>query len=126
MRLYVGGDSSFHIQRTAANNTIRFFYKAGGITVEQITGGITSVNFVPYAMTWDISAGATGEVRYYIDGVASGATDTGLGTWAGNLNPGATCVGASTTGPTDIWSGNVAPVSVWSAALSPDEMRYLG
>jgi len=77
-------------------------------------------------MTWDMSAGATGEARFYIDGVPSGPVVVGLGTWVENLGATTVVIGAASTVPASVWSGNIGPVPVWSAALSPDEMRYLG
>ena len=114
------------IFRSNVANTIGFTYVAGGVTVTQATAGLANLDFAIYGMTWDISAGATGEVMYYIDGVASGATDVGLGTWLGDLLNTQTVIGASSTAPVSVWHGDIGPVPVWSAALTPDEMRYLG
>jgi len=114
------------IRKAAAANSIAFAYEAGGVTEGQTTAALANVDFAIYGMTWDMSAGADGEVRYYIDGVASGAMDTALGTWVGDLAATGVVIGAASTVPALVWSGNIGPVPIWSAALSPDEMRYLG
>lgn len=125
-RMGVGPNNYIDIAKTAPNNTVQFLYVAGGVIEQQATAGLANIDFAYYGITWDISAGATGEVMYYIDGVASGATDVALGTWVGNLLNTDTVIGAGTTVPASVWSGNIGPVPTWSDALSPDEMRYLG
>jgi hypothetical protein len=125
-RFSVGGTEDIRVHKAAANNTMTFRYEAGSVVETQVTGGLANVDFATYGITWDISAGATGEVRYYIRGAAVGATDTGLGTWAGDLNPIVAVIGATNTTPGSVWSGSIGPVPIWSEALSPDEMRYLG
>lgn len=112
------------IGRVAANNTIQFQYSSGGVLLLQTTGGLVNLDFAFYGMTWDIAAGATGEVRYYIGGVPSGATDIGLGTWVGDLNVGLTRIGA--IGGGSFWSGSIGPVPAWSTALTPAAMAYVG
>lgn len=126
VRIAVGANNYVGIGRTVANNTIGFDYAADGTAEVQATGALTNVDFAIYGMTWDISAGADGEVRYYIDGVASGAMDTALGTWIGDLSNTDVVIGAASTVPAAVWSGDIGPVALWSDALSPDEMRYLG
>ena len=120
-----GFGSYVNIVKTVAVNTVIFTYKAGGVTESQITAGLTSLNFVPYGITWDISAGATGEVRYYVDGIPGGAVDVALGTWIGDLSVTQTVIGAASTLPGSIWSGPLAPLLVFNEAKSPAEMLYL-
>jgi len=126
VRILVDVDNTIVLRKSNADNTFDFIYEAGNVNEVQSTAGLANVDFATYGITWDISAGATGEVMYYISGVASGATDVGLGTWLGDLAAVTTVVGAESTTPAQPWSGNIGPVAVWSAALSPDEMRYLG
>lgn len=122
----VDGNNYFNIKKDTANNSIGFGYTAGGVVVAQVTGGLANLDFAFYGITWDISAGATGEVRYYIRGVPSGAMDIGLGTWEGDLLNTSTTVGAGTIVGGNEWLGDIGPVAVWSTALPPDAMRYLG
>ena len=122
----VDANNFITIRRIAAAGSIEFVYDSGGVHLSQVTAGLDSVVFDYYGITWDISAGATGEVMYYINGVASGATDVGLGTWLGDLAAANAVIGAESTVPAWEWSGNIGPVPLWSDALSPDEMRYLG
>ena len=62
---------------------------------------------------------------YYIDGLQSGVTDTGIGTWVGDLSITETVVGAISTGPANVWSGNIGPALLYNEAKSPAEMLYL-
>ena len=114
-----------HLRKVAADNTFAFLYNAGGTAEVQLTAGLTSVGLVVYGMTWDISAGANGEVRYYIDGIASGATDTALGTWIGDLDDTLTLIGASSTVPTTVWAGGIGLNAIYNIAKPPAEMLYL-
>ena len=121
-----GAQNRIYIARTANNNQVAFSYEAGNIQESQATGGLANIDFASYGITWDISAGATGEVMYYIDGVATGATDVALGTWVGNLAAASAVIGALSTVPTQVWSGSIGPVALWNKALTPAQMAYLG
>jgi len=118
----VGAGDQVYIQRTAANNTVQFVYRAGGVLETQTSGALTSLDFVFYAMTWSKS---DDEVRYYINGLQAGLTDTVLGTWVGDLDHIKMNIGASTTAPLNPWSGNIAAAAYWSCALAPEAIRYL-
>jgi len=123
--LLTGATTRIILYRDTANNAFTFFYQANGVTESQTTAGLTNIDFVTYGMTWDIAAGATGEVRYYIDGVPSGPTDVGLGTWIGDLDNTQTVIGAGSTIPGNVWSGLIGPVPIFNEAKSPAEMKYL-
>lgn len=114
------------ITKAAVNNRVDIYYLSGAATVSRFIVGLTTLDFMKIGITWDVSAGATGEVRYFLDGVQDGATDVGIGTWIGDLSNTSTAIGARNTTPIQVWSGNTGPVPIWSDALSPDEMRYLG
>ena len=123
--LQVNATNKINIRRTAANNTIGFQYVAGGATESQNTGALSNLDYAAYAITWSKSALPTGEVRYYINGVASGATDTGLGAFVGNLANNTTVIGASITTPANVFLGDIAPVLLYNEAKSPAEVAYL-
>ena len=125
--IQVGADGSNYlfIRKTVANNGIQFHYRAGGILEEQTIAGLDNIDFATYGMTWDIAAGAIGEVRYYIQGVPVGAVDVGLGTWVGDLLNTGVVLGASSTVPASVWSGNIGPAPFYNICKSPTEMAYL-
>ncbi len=121
---YVGVDASnlVAIGRTAANGTIGFDYEAGGTAEAQATGSLANIDYACYAMTWSKSGDS---VDYYIAGAASGAADTGLGTWVGDLDSTLANVGAGATTPSAVWSGTIGPVALWNKALSADQIAHL-
>jgi hypothetical protein len=123
IRLFVDANNYIFIRKESVpNNSITFEYKAGGVVLTQSTVGLANIDFAPYGITWDISAGGTGEVRYYIRGIPSGAMDVGLGIWAGNLNPAVTLIGAANTGAASVYSGNLATGLLANRAFTPAEM----
>jgi hypothetical protein len=124
--LEVDGENYIDILKAGANNTLLYRYEAGNVQETITQNPIAETGWMILGMTWDISAGATGEFRAFYNGVQEGATATGLGTWVGDLDPTRAVLGAATTGPASVFLGDLAPVPVWSDALSPDEMRYLG
>lgn len=110
------------ITKAAVNNRVDIYYLSGAATVSRFIVGLTTLDFMKIGITWDVSAGATGEVRYFLDGVQDGATDVGIGTWIGDLSNTSTAIGARNTTPIQVWSSNIGPVSVWNIALTPAQM----
>ena len=125
VRIYVDANNFIYIRKETINNQITFSYEAAGVAEAQATAGLTNVDFATYGMTWDISAGASGEVHWYIRGVPSGILDVGLGTWVGDLGALTTIVGADDTTPAAVWHGNIGPELVFSEVKTPAEMLYL-
>ena len=72
--------------------------------------------------TWSVSGD---ELRVYLNGVQSGATQTGLTGFVGALANTSTCVGAVSTVPTNVWHGWLAHACVWDRALTPSEVASL-
>ena len=120
--LGVDANNLIRIRRAAANNTIGFDYKAGGTAEGQLTAGLSNIDFACYVITWSKSALPTGEVRYYIAGVPSGPTDTGLGVWVGNLLNTTTVIGATNLVPNNVWFGSIATVLLANRAFTPAEI----
>lgn len=111
--------------RTTTNNQLQFRYVAGGTTEtvdDTSLGGSTDWNHL--AITWDKNAGATGEVKVFINGSQSGATQDGLGVWAGAIADATTWIG-SRTGGGDLWHGWLAHVALWDSALSAAQIADL-
>ncbi len=117
--LYVDASNSI-ILRKNNGGALAWIYEAGG-TVEQQISVYTPTDFFQMAITWSATAD---EVIYYYNGAKEGATDTGLGVWAGNLSASATVIGAQNTTPTQPWDGRAAHVAVWSRALAPGEVAH--
>jgi len=125
IQLRVDAANRIYIDKAAVNNTIDFLYQAGG-TVETVTiNPITDLTWMCFALTWSKSAGASGEVKAYYNGAQTGATQVGLGVWAGALAASATSLGAGGTGPFNPFDGYVAHGAIWDRPLAPVEIAAL-
>ena len=120
-----GADHLLAIYRSAINNQMVVRYLSGGVSRQILINGLTTIDPVFYGITWDISAGATGEVLVYYAGIQSGITLVGLGTWGKDLTNATTVVGAVSTVPAQVWLGNIGPALIYNEAKSPAEMAYL-
>lgn len=123
VRFQVDAGNVVQLSKTAANNTLSWSYVAGSTSK-----GITSTAFANQnwqAMALTVSKSAD-QVKAYMNGVQVGATQTGLGTWNGNLASTGCVIGAQSTNPAGVWSGSIGYVAVWSAALTGAQITTLG
>lgn len=97
-------------------NDWRHEYRAGGVIEGQNTGGLTSTDWIHYAVTWDKVAD---EVRSFIAGTQSGPTADTLGVWAGALSNVRTLIGANSMVPANVWHGWLAHGMLLDYALAP-------
>lgn len=114
-----------------ANNWIKLFkytdnflywqYKAAG-TLKSVNAALTPSAFFCMAMAWSKSGDA---LKAYYGGSQQGATQVGLGTWAGALDATGATIGSSSLVPTDLWFGNIAMAALWSRALIPAQVAYV-
>jgi hypothetical protein len=119
-----GGDTNnyIYIARTTANNTLRLLYKAGGVS-KSVDYTNTDYGWFMAALTWDISAGADGEVKAFHNGVQVGTTQTALGTWNGPGFGTTTCVIAATsTSSATPLTGATAFGVLLNRAATPNEL----
>lgn len=116
--LYADANNFIEINKSGANNTFLLSYKAGGTTKTATYSG-SPTTFDVWVITWDKAAD---QVKAFHNGSQIGATQTGLGVWAGALT--SSLIGQSTT-PGRIWSGLGAHVAVWTRALTPSEILSL-
>jgi len=124
LALLADADNHILFRKDAANNTVSTSYKAGGVLETFVHSPITTTTLFSMGMTWDISAGADGVVKHYIDGVLLN-TDTALGTWIGDLLDTATVLGAYTTEPAHGWNGGIGLVGLYNEVKGDTEMLYL-
>jgi hypothetical protein len=117
--LAVDANNRVSLVKSNSNNEVDYLYVAGGTSK---TGGVTSFSPTTYfhvAMTWSKSADA---VKFYVGGVQSGATATGLGVFAGSLATTTTLIGAISQAPANVWNGLMADGAVFNRALSASEV----
>jgi hypothetical protein len=122
VNLYIDVNNEISFSRGTSNDTIRLLYKAGG-TLELVDyGSLSGTNFHCFVMTWS----KTGEiVRYFYDGIPTGAADENLGIWAGDLVNTTTVIGAYSTTPTNVWDGSIAHVAIWKTPLTAAQILNL-
>src|SRR3990167_2761998 len=84
--LFVDANNWVRLSKGTVANQIRFRYEAGG-TLEDVTDTslAASTDWFLMGITWDKAAD---QVKAYLNGAQVGATQTGLGTWAGSLSEG--------------------------------------
>jgi hypothetical protein len=119
--IQVDSNNRIFIRKTATNNRLTFNYKAGGTTKTRIKDGVSDTGSIIVAMTWSLSAGATGEFKAYWDGTQEGATIESLGTWAGT--PGTMTIGAFSTA--SYWNGSLSFWALWDTPLTSDEIEFI-
>jgi hypothetical protein len=116
-RIFVDANNNIFIAKPAVNNRIQFIYKASGTSEQHNSDAHTETDWIHMAMTWSASAGANGEVNYYVDG-APEAVDTDLGAWAGALDNASCVIGNQSHGSPNTWHGWLAHGAVWKVPLS--------
>jgi len=124
VQIRIDNDNTIQIAKAAANNQLNVTYVAGGTTVSRAKTSYSPTGWFNVGLSWSLSAGGSGEVKVYFDGVQEGATLTGLGTWAGSeLNPGV--IGATTAAPGNVWDGYIAHVPLWTTPLIASQFAAL-
>ena len=133
-------DNRIDLRWDDANGFFDLKYEASNIRQEINTLAVSDSDgqerFV--TITWDTSAGASGEVKGYVDGSQVDTTRTGLGTWAGSITEvkiGANCYGGqsvdgmidevriSTTARTACWIGASYNNQAWpDDAVTPSPL----
>lgn len=101
-RIAVDGDNQLRLRKTETNNQLSFRYEAGGTQNTIALNSVTTTDWFLMAVTWDTTAD---EVKAYYNGSQTGSTQSGLGTWVGNLSDSDTVIGAGTTIPGGVWDG---------------------
>ncbi len=121
--LRVDATNLIRFHRTSVNNQIKWIQQSGG-TSKSITD--TSLNgtteWFNLAVTWSESVD---ESKFYINGVQSGATQSSLGTWVGNLASTRCNIGATNTTPTLVFSGYLGYAAVYNTPLTAAQILEL-
>ncbi len=120
--VYVDGNNFLQVNRTPVNGDLEYVYTANGTTERVTLNGLSTTDWMHLAMTWDLGAGVNGEFKAFYNGAQAGATQTGLGTWAGAPVAVFVGVGALVNFP---WSGYAAHVALWDSALTPGQVASL-
>jgi len=108
-------------RNAAGNNELKAAYKAGG-TEDGISLATTPTDWFHIAITWDTTAD---EVKVYYAGSQQGATQTGLGTWNGDIDEDWSNIGCLEETPSNVWDGYLAHCAVWTKALTAAQISSL-
>lgn len=122
--MYFQADTNNRVrfEKSTTNNQIAFVYTAGATAKSVLWNNAGPLGWQQIAITWSKSAD---QMIAYQNGVQTGATQTGLGVFAGSLAAATTEVGASDTSGSNPWSGYAAHAAVWSSALSAAQVATL-
>ena len=114
-------DSNNIVQFFENNGNLYTYYYAGG-TQKSISHATTTTEWFQVVLTWNASSD---EAKFYFNGSQQGSTQTGLGTWIGNLSSTQSVIGALNNSGNSSWSGDINDVRLYNHALSPDEIASL-
>lgn len=120
-QLLADSNNSIIIIKSSTNNTIFCRYRAGG-TNDAVSITTSTTDYFMVAITWDTTAD---QAKVYFNGVQSGSTQTGLGTWAGNLDSDQTLLGASTKVPATVFSGYITHASMLTGVPTAAQLLNL-
>lgn len=118
----VDANNRLYMERSTTANRIVANYIAGATALAVNVTTAAPTDWLHFAMTWSKVAD---QFKCYVSGAQSGATQTGLGVWAGSIGATTTALGASDTSGTNPWSGNLAHVAVWASPLSAAQIATL-
>ncbi len=122
----VNANNQVAIYKNNTNDRMIGRYYAGAVTKEAPeTIGQTSTDWRWYCITWDKNAGADGEMKFYVNNVQVGTTQTGLGTWSGNLATAGRAIGANDNVGGSGWLGYLSEFVLFSRAISQADRNVL-
>jgi hypothetical protein len=121
---HADNENFMSIRKPINNNVLQARYLAGGVNINAVNSSMTTTDWFHIAMTWSKT---TDEMRFYVNGVQSDSTQTGLGTWLGQIIEGADPFKENRLGLHNnaFWSGLMAHAAVWNTPLTPSEIADL-
>lgn len=118
----VDANNRLFVNNDAPASRLIFSYRAGGVA-KTVLHSFSATTWFVVAMTWDK---ANDQVKCYVNGAQTGATQTGLGVWAGTLLSAFTGIACFNSGSSsNAWLGNEAHVALWKTRLSDAEIAAL-
>jgi hypothetical protein len=109
------------ILKSSAANTV-VVAREGADVREQVSITLSATGWTHLALTWSEAAD---QMIAYLNGSQTGATQTTLGAYTGNLGSTTTNIGAKVTTPTNPWHGWLALPAVWKTPLTPAQILSL-
>ena len=122
LRWSVNAANYIHLAKMAANNTVRWLYRAGGVNSIVNNNALSTTDWMMIVMTWDAAAD---QMKAYYNGTQEGATQNGLGVWAGGLGVNTTLIGANVNAPNAVWHGWLAHCAIWDKVIDASTIAEL-
>jgi hypothetical protein len=108
-----------YIQRTVANNTLNYYRIANNIADQITQSPVSSLNWMCLVYTYSV---ANDKFIAYYNGVQTGLTQTGIGSWAaGAIGCWIGCYNAAT----NFWYGPLAHAAIFGRPLNSTEIANL-
>ncbi len=114
------GANFVSVNKNTNNNQAQAWYNAGGV-FKAIPFNTSTVSYINFILTASDNTNDD-ELKLYVNGAQTGATVTGLGTWAGN--PTTATIGRG--GIASWFDGDEAHVALWDRVLTPAEALSIG
>jgi len=103
------GNNYTALRKKAGANSMQWVYVAGGVVLELSQAGFSADTLQTFGQTHSLSAD---QFKSFVNGSQVGATQNGLGTWAGSLATNLCVIGAGTSVPVNIWNGAISDVII--------------
>lgn len=110
------------LYKTSNNNQLSFDYRAGGTIKGILLSSVSPATFFFVALTFSKSGDF---LKAYYNGVKTGSTQTGVGTWSGALAATLCTIGSQSTVPAQVTSGSIAHVALWNLPLTAGQIALL-
>jgi hypothetical protein len=121
--LRADSNNRVNIQKATGTNNMQIFYVANSVSKSASLAVGPGTGWFHMALTWSKAAD---QVKAYVNGVQTGTTLTGLGTWAGSLDSARVTLGAGASDViVSVWSGNLAHVALWTTPLTAAQIANL-
>ena len=126
IKLGVDNDNNLEIAFDTTAYRFSGSYEGGGTTDVATSLQYNKTDYGPdwhqFGLTWTKAGDA---MKFYVDGLQQGSTQTGLDTWTGNMAATLMVLGSSVTTGADWLTGYIARLGIWSVLLTADEMADL-
>lgn len=109
------------VLKSSTNNRMTWAHD-GGAYKSVLNNSMSTTDWMHIGLTWDNTAD---EMKAYLNGSQTGATQSGLGTITGALQNNATIIGALNTDPSSMFYGWLAHCALWDSVLTPAQVLDL-
>lgn len=126
VHLFAGSQDFIYIRKDNTENKLRLWYEANN-AANQSNIDLSTTDWFSAGISWSLSAGADGEVKFFINGSQVGSTLTAIGSFSGSLNS-TNCGLGSRTGnaANDVFHGYLAyPFMKFGSIWTPTQFQEM-